>query len=231
MSFFFQFYIIVLYPLPTPPPPKKKILLHCIQMYSYHVSTSSHDYQTTSTLLRLFISIAVTVGVVLVYAKPVLNNDQAGGFLIKQQQQPPNAGEEFVVPYGGDLPNYNLDNPDLNAEPPFGVPSNPTPTIQENPGPADGEPIAFEWLDNINSLILEILRGDAQTPLVTEAAAVKKSREDKFENFKCGEKKSVCCQNSPRISGKRICAKSKIRSARVFFPPLFNSFYFNFFFR
>ena len=37
-----------------------------------------------------------------------------------------------------------------------------------------------------------------------------------MKDFKCGEKKSVCCQNSPRISGRRICAKSKIRSASVF---------------
>lgn len=101
----------------------------------------------THTFLRLFISIAITVGVVLVYAKPLPDNDQAGGYLIQQQQQQqqPNAGEEIVVAYGGDIPNYNLDSPELNTDPSFGVFSNPTATIQENPTPAKGELVAFEW--------------------------------------------------------------------------------------
>lgn len=125
----------------------------------------------TNTLLRLFISIAITVGVVLVYAKPLPDNDQAaGGYLIQQQQQP-NAGEEFVIAYGGgggDIPNSNnglLDSPtELNTHDPslsggdFFL-SNPTPTIQEDPTLAGegGKLIAFDWLENFREGIREKL--------------------------------------------------------------------------
>lgn len=111
----------------------------------------------TNTLLQHFISIAITVGVVLVFAKLLPGNDSAGGYLIQQQQQqqPPNAGEEeFVIAYGGDMPNYNLEIPELNADPSsFEAFSNPTPTIGEVPTPAEGGHIPLQWLDNfINNL-------------------------------------------------------------------------------
>lgn len=111
----------------------------------------------TNTLLRLFISIAIIVGVVFVYAKPLPDNDQADGYLLQQQQ--PNAAEDFVVAYnggGGDTPISNsngLDSPELiNTDPSFGGGgffSNPTPTIQENPTPArEGKLVALDWVDN-----------------------------------------------------------------------------------
>lgn len=40
------------------------------------------------------------------------------------------------------IPNYNLDGPELNADPPFWVLSNPTPTIQENSTLAEGGPFS-----------------------------------------------------------------------------------------
>lgn len=108
----------------------------------------------TSTLFRLLISIAITVGVVLVYAKPVLDEYQLDGFLLPQQQQQqpeqPNAGEDFFVAYGGDIPHYNLDGTDIKAAPQSAVPTSPTPTIQENPtlteggGPAG----ALQWVQD-----------------------------------------------------------------------------------
>lgn len=93
----------------------------------------------TSTLPRLFISIAIMLGVVLVYAKPVPDNYQLDGFL--QQQELPNAGEGFVVAYGGGdtPPAYGFDSLDLNLLPQPGIPTSPTPTIKENPTPAKGE--------------------------------------------------------------------------------------------
>lgn len=123
----------------------------------------------TNTLLQLFISIAITVGVVLVYAIPLPDNDQAaGGYLIQQQQ--PNAGEEFVIAYGGggDIPNSNnglLDSPtELNTDDPSSSGgdfflSNPTPTIQEDPTLAreGGKLIALDWLENFREGIREKL--------------------------------------------------------------------------
>ncbi len=185
----------------------------------------------TNTLLRRFISIAITVGVVLVYAKPLPDNDQAGGYLIQQQ---PNAEEEFVVAYGGDNPEYNLDSPEKNTDPSFGGVSNPTPTIQENPTPANGEPVTFEWWDSIIDGIRQKIEG----------MSAQKAMEDKFRNFDCGGAKSVCCSgnsNNPGISGKHTCANSKFhnppkKKKKVFFfllfsfPPLFDFLIFWFFF-
>ena len=193
----------------------------------------------TNTLLRRFISIAITLGVVLVHAKPLPDNDQAGGYLIQQQQQQqqqqPNAGEEFLVAYGGDNPEYNLDSPEQNTDPSFAGVSNPTPTIQENPTPANGEPAAFEWLDSIIDGIRQKFEGMSS----------QKAMEDKFRNFDCGGAKSVCCSgnsNNPGISGKHTCANSKFHNPSkkyiyiyfffflvFFFPPLFDFFEFFFF--
>lgn len=175
----------------------------------------------TNTLLRLFISIAITVGVVIVYAKPLPDNDQAGGYLIQQQQ--PN------VAYGGDNPEYNFDSPELNTDPSFGGVSNPTPTIQENPTPAKGDLVAFEWWDNVMNGIRQKFEGNPEPPqpLVTLGVSVQKAMEDKFRNFDCGGAKSVCCSgnsNNPGISGKHTCANSK------FHKPTKKNFFFFFFF-
>lgn len=201
----------------------------------------------TNTLFRLFFSIAITVGLVLVYAKPLPNNyDQAGGgYLIEQQQQqqPPNAGEgEFVVAYGGDdIPtNYNLDNipnPDelLNTDPSsFSAFSNPpTPTIQENPTFTTTEKsgqVALEWIDNLMNNIREKFGGDTELsppppPLPTPTL------KEKFQNFPCSGSRSICCSgnmNKAGISGKHTCANSKFSTTapQLFFsspfpPPLF----------
>ncbi len=89
-----------------------------------------------------------------------------------------------VVAYGGDIPNYNLDSSELNTDPSFGVFSNPTPTIQENPTPAKGELVAFEWWDNfINGIRRKTPKAILNHPnrrQVSLYASVQKAMEDRF---------------------------------------------------
>lgn len=171
----------------------------------------------TSSLLRLLISIAITAGVQPVYAKPVPDNFQMDGFL--QQQPQPNAGESLFVAYGGDnSPNYNLDSTDLNAGAQFGGSVSPTPTSQENPSPAEGDLVAWDWWDNIRN---NVLAGDsAPLPDVTGDPATQKATAEEFQNFNCGNEESVCCSGNhpaPAVSGgKHVCANSKICSTHFF---------------
>lgn len=172
----------------------------------------------TSTLLRLLISIAITAGVQLVYAKPVPDNFQIDGFLQQQLQQQPDAGESFVVAYGGDnSPNYNLDSTDLNAAAQFGVSTPPTPTSQENPSPAEGDLVAWEGWENTRN---NVLADDSTLPEVTGDPATQKARAEEFQNFNCGNEESVCCSGNhpaPAVSGgKHVCANSKFCSTHFF---------------
>lgn len=202
---------------------KKKTIAFCrfIQIKS---QLSIMTTKPTSTLLRLLISIAITAGVQLVYAKPVPDNFQIDGFLQQQpQQQPqqqeqPNAGESFVVAYGGNnSPNYNLDSTDLNAAAQFGVSTSPTPTSQENPSPAEGDLVAWEWWDNSRN---NVLADDSTLPEVTGDPATQKARAEEFQNFNCGNEESICCSGNhpaPAVSGgKHVCANSKFCSTHFF---------------
>lgn len=74
-SIYVRVHIVLLVVNRSPQPNKKSIPL---SLYSNHVSTLIiMNSKPTNTLLRLFISIAITVGVVFVYGKPLPDNDQA----------------------------------------------------------------------------------------------------------------------------------------------------------
>lgn len=169
------------------------------------------------------------MGVVLVFAKPLPDYDQAGGYLDQQQQ--PNTGEEFVVAYGGgDIPNnYKLDtSPEqLNTDPSsFGEFSNPTLTIQENPTPAEGgELVAGNWLENLyNSIFGEPQPQPQQRqPTSTGEIDYKDVPKEQNEPYVCGEASRRGCCSWDRINGKPECANiSKFHNPQNYFF----SFYF-----